>query len=47
VPFICPACQQIGEIDLHTLDRHPNAAAKSLIERNGKAQPSDLVLKCD
>jgi hypothetical protein len=29
--FICPACQQIGEIDLRKLDRHPNATIESLI----------------
>jgi hypothetical protein len=29
--FICPACQQIGEIDLRTLDRHPNATIESLV----------------
>jgi hypothetical protein len=27
--FICPACQQIGEIDLRRLDRHPNATIES------------------
>jgi hypothetical protein len=29
--FICPACQQISEIDLRTLDRRPNATIESLI----------------
>jgi hypothetical protein len=29
--FIYPACQQIGEIDLRTLDRHPDATIESLI----------------
>jgi hypothetical protein len=29
--FLCPACQQIGEIDLRTLDRHPNATIESLV----------------
>jgi hypothetical protein len=29
--FICPACQQIREIDLRTLDRHPNATIESLV----------------
>jgi hypothetical protein len=29
--FICPACQQIGEIDLRSLDRHPNATIESLV----------------
>jgi hypothetical protein len=29
--FLCPACQQIGEIDLRRLDRHPNATIESLV----------------
>jgi hypothetical protein len=29
--FYCPGCQQIGEIDLRTLDRHPNATIESLV----------------
>jgi hypothetical protein len=29
--FICPARQQIGEIDLRRFDRHPNATIESLI----------------
>jgi hypothetical protein len=29
--FLCPACQQIGEIDLRELDRHPNATIESLV----------------
>jgi hypothetical protein len=29
--FICPACQQIGEIDLRRMDRHPNATIESMI----------------
>jgi hypothetical protein len=29
--FICPGCQQIGEIDLRRLDRHPNATIESLV----------------
>jgi hypothetical protein len=29
--FVCPACQQIGEIDLRKLDRHPNATIESLV----------------
>jgi hypothetical protein len=29
--FSCPACQQVGAIDLRTLDRHPGAAISSLI----------------
>jgi hypothetical protein len=29
--FLCPACQQIGEIDLRKIDRHPNATIESLI----------------
>jgi hypothetical protein len=29
--FMCPACQQIGEIDLRRLDRRPNATTESLI----------------
>jgi hypothetical protein len=29
--FICPACQRIGQIDLRSLDRHPNATIESLI----------------
>jgi hypothetical protein len=27
----CPACQQVGAIDLRTLDRHPGASISSLI----------------
>jgi hypothetical protein len=34
--FVCPACQQIGEIDLRKLDRHPNATIESLV----------LLLRC-
>jgi hypothetical protein len=29
--IMCPGCQQIGEIDLRSLDRHPNATIESLI----------------
>ena len=29
--FACPGCQQIGEIDLRRLDRHPNATIESLV----------------
>jgi hypothetical protein len=29
--FSCPACRQIGEVDLRTLDRHPAASISSLI----------------
>ncbi len=29
--FSCPACQQIGSVDLRTLDRHPGGAISSLI----------------
>jgi hypothetical protein len=29
--FVCPACQQISETDLRTLDRHPNATIESLV----------------
>ena len=29
--FSCPACQQVGAVDLRTLDRHPGAAISSLI----------------
>jgi hypothetical protein len=29
--FVCPGCQQIGEIDLRGLDFHPNATIESLI----------------
>jgi hypothetical protein len=29
--FYCPACQQIGQVDLHTLDRHRGATIESLI----------------
>ena len=29
--FSCPACEQVGAIDLRTLDRHPGAAISSLI----------------
>jgi hypothetical protein len=29
--FICPGCQQIGEIDLRSLDRHPNAPIESSV----------------
>ena len=28
---ISPACQQVGAIDLRTLDRHPGASISSLI----------------
>ena len=27
--FSCPACQQVGAVDLRTLDRHPGAAISS------------------
>lgn len=30
--FSCPACQQVGTVDLRTLDRHPGAAISSLIQ---------------
>jgi hypothetical protein len=29
--FSCPACGQVGAVDLRTLDRHPGAAISSLI----------------
>ena len=29
--FSCPACQQVGAVDLCTLDRHPGASISSLI----------------
>jgi hypothetical protein len=29
--FLCPACQQIGGIDLRKIDRHPNATIESPI----------------
>ena len=29
--FVCPACLQIGEIDLRMLDRHPKATIESLV----------------
>jgi len=29
--FFCPACGQVGSVDLRTLDRHPGAAISSLI----------------
>jgi hypothetical protein len=29
--YSCPACQQVGAIDLRTLDRHPGAAISSLV----------------
>jgi hypothetical protein len=29
--FLCPGYQQIGEIDLRRLDRHPNATIESLV----------------
>jgi hypothetical protein len=29
--FSCPACQQVGAVDLRTLDRHPGGAISSLI----------------
>jgi hypothetical protein len=29
--FSCPACQQVGAVDLRTLDRHPGASISSLI----------------
>ena len=29
--YSCPACQQVGCIDLRTLDRHPGASISSII----------------
>ena len=29
--FSCPACRQLGAVDLRTLDRHPGASISSLI----------------
>src|SRR5262245_28960268 len=29
--FSCPACGQVGSVDLRTLDRHPRASISSLI----------------
>jgi hypothetical protein len=29
--FSCPACQQVGAVDLRTLDRHPGASISSLV----------------
>ena len=29
--YSCPACQQVGVVDLRTLDRHPGASISSLI----------------
>jgi hypothetical protein len=29
--FSCPACRQVGTVDLRTLDRHPAASISSLI----------------
>jgi hypothetical protein len=29
--YSCPACQQVGAVDLRTLDRHPGAAISSVI----------------
>jgi hypothetical protein len=29
--YSCPACQQVGWVDLRTLDRHPGASISSLI----------------
>jgi hypothetical protein len=29
--FSCPACQQVGAVDLRTLDRHPGASISSII----------------
>jgi hypothetical protein len=29
--FCCPACGQVGSVDLRTLDRHPAASISSLI----------------
>ncbi|MGB7832597.1 MAG: hypothetical protein WBL84_10335 [Xanthobacteraceae bacterium] len=29
--FSCPACQQVGSVDLRALDRHPSASISSLI----------------
>jgi hypothetical protein len=29
--FSCPACGQVGSVDLRTLDRHPSASISSLI----------------
>src|SRR3984893_12467560 len=29
--FSCPACQQVGAVDLRTLDRHPGGSISGLI----------------
>ena len=29
--YSCPACQQVGSIDLRTLDRHPGGSISALI----------------
>jgi hypothetical protein len=31
--FICPACRQVGDVDLAQLDYHPDAAISALIPR--------------
>ena len=29
--YLCPACQQVGEVDVRTIQRHPGATIASLI----------------
>jgi hypothetical protein len=29
--YMCPACRQVGDVDLRTIDRHPDAAISSVI----------------
>jgi len=43
--FICPACQQIGEIGLRRLDRHPNATIGSLVLSLSFCQPNPPHVK--
>jgi hypothetical protein len=45
--FLCPACQQIGEIDLRRLDRHRGATIESLILslRCRRCQPNPPFVK--
>jgi hypothetical protein len=37
--FSCPACQQVGAVDLRTLDRHPGASISSQPDPVGVVPP--------
>ncbi|MGB8548218.1 MAG: hypothetical protein WCD82_08515 [Xanthobacteraceae bacterium] len=46
--FSCPACQQVGAVDLRTLDRHPRAAISSLIPSvSGRCSPNAPFAKLE